>query len=67
MDMIFCLCQTQGKCIEQNMRIDAVFIDFTKAFNTVSRDGLWGVLRKHDYPRKFSTLSSLCMIECRHS
>ena len=46
MDMIFCLRQTQEKCTEQNMPMYAVFIDFTKAFDTVSRDGLWQVLSK---------------------
>jgi len=38
MDMIFCLRQTQEKCIEQNTPLYAVFIDFTKACDTVSRD-----------------------------
>jgi len=40
MDMIFCLRQTQEKYIEQNMPLYAVFIDFTKTFEMVSRDGL---------------------------
>jgi len=53
MDMIFCLRQTQEKCIEQNMPLYAVFIDFTKAFDTVSRDGLWRVLAKFGCPAKF--------------
>jgi len=53
MDMIFCLRQTQEKCIEQNMPLYAVFIDFTKAFDTVSRDGLWQVLTKFGCPAKF--------------
>jgi len=35
MDMIFCLRQTQEECIEQSMPLYAVFIDFTKAFDTV--------------------------------
>jgi len=45
-DMVFSLRQIQEKCLEQNMELYAVFIDFTKAFDTVSRDGLWSVLRK---------------------
>ena len=53
MDMIFCLRQTQEKCIEQNMPLYAVFIDFTKAFDTVSRDGLGQVLTKFGCPAKF--------------
>jgi len=46
MDMIFCLRQTQGKCIEQNLLLYAVFIVFTKTFDMVSRDGLWQVFTK---------------------
>ena len=39
-DMIFVLRQIQEKCREQNMGLLVAFIDLTKAFNTVSRDGL---------------------------
>ena len=39
-DMVFVLRQIQEKCREQNMGLYAVFIDLTKAFDTVSRDGL---------------------------
>jgi len=53
MDMIFCLRQTQEKCIEQNMPLYAVFIDFTKAFDTVARVRLWEVLAKFGCPPKF--------------
>ena len=38
--MVFVLRQTQEKCIEQNMGLNAAFVDLTKAFDTVSRDGL---------------------------
>ena len=40
--MIFVLRQIQEKCREQNMGLDAAFVDvdLTKAFDTVSRDGL---------------------------
>lgn len=46
MDMVFSLRQVQEKCTEQNMPLYIVFIDFSKAFDTVPRDGLWAVLRK---------------------
>ena len=39
-DMIFVLRQIQQKCREQNMGLYAAFVDLTKAFDTVSRDGL---------------------------
>ena len=52
MDMVFSLRQVQDKCQEQNMPLYAVFIDFTKAFDTVSREGLWIVLRKFGCTQK---------------
>ena len=38
--MVFGPHQIQEKCIEQSMKLYAVFIDFTKAFDTWSREGL---------------------------
>jgi len=40
-DMIFAARQLQEKCREQNRDLYMTFIDLTKAFDTVSRDGLW--------------------------
>ena len=51
--MIFVLRQLQEKCTEQNMGLYAAFIDLTKAFDTVSREGLWKVLMKLGCPPKF--------------
>ena len=51
-DMIFSLRQIQEKCIEQNKELYAVFIDFTKAFDTVSREGLWKILIKFGFTEK---------------
>jgi len=36
-NMIFSFRQIQEKCAEQNMELYAVFIDFTKAFDTVTK------------------------------
>ena len=58
MDMIFSLRQVQEKCLEQNMPLYAVFIDFSKAFDTVPREGLWQVLRKFGCPEKFINLTA---------
>ena len=44
---------TPGKCIEQDRPLYIVFVDFTKAFDTVGRTGLWQLLRKYGYPKKF--------------
>ena len=43
-DMIFSLRQLQEKCREQNKPLYLAFIDLTKAFNLVSRDGLFKML-----------------------
>ena len=54
-DMIFCLRQLQEKCIEQDRPLYMVFIDFSRAFDTVGRTGLWQLLRKYGCPEKFTT------------
>lgn len=56
MDMIFCLRQLQEKCIEQDKSLYVVFVDFTKAFDTVGRSGLWQLLRKYGCPEKFTNM-----------
>ena len=59
-DMVFVLRQIQEKCREQNMGLFVVFIDLTKAFDTVSREGLWKILARLDCPPKFLTI--LCQL-----
>ena len=48
--MTFCLHQLQEKCIVQNMPLYTVFSDFSKAFDTVPRKGLWKVLGEYGCP-----------------
>ena len=55
-DMVFVLRQIQEKCREQNMGLYAVFIDLTKAFDTVSRNGLWKILARLCCPPRFLTI-----------
>ena len=57
-DLIFCHRQLQEKCIKQDM----VFVDFSKAFDTVGRIGLWQLLRKNGCAEKFTN-----MIEALHT
>ena len=45
-DMIFSLRQLQEKCREQNMPLYLAFIDPTKAFDMISREGLFKILPK---------------------
>jgi hypothetical protein len=51
-DMIFSIRQLQEKCREQHMPLYLAFIDLTKAFDLVSRDGLFAVLAKVGCPPK---------------
>ena len=55
-DMSFCLRQLQEKCIEQDRSLYIVFVDFTKAFDTVGRTGLWQLVKKYGCPEKFTTV-----------
>ena len=53
MDMIFTARQIQEKCREQHHDLLMVFIDLTKAFDSVDRAGLWQILLKIGCPQKF--------------
>ena len=48
--MIFVLRQIQEKYREQNMGLYASFVDLTKAFDNISRDGLWNILARLGCP-----------------
>ena len=52
-DMIFAARQVQEKCRVQNLDLYTVFVDMTKAFDTISRYGLWQTLRKIGCPDLF--------------
>jgi len=52
-DMVFVLRQLQEKCREQNKGLYITFVDLTKAFDTVSRNGLWLILNRLGCPQKF--------------
>ena len=43
-DMIFTARQLQVKYQEQNMDLYMTFVDLTKAFDTISREGLWKIM-----------------------
>ena len=55
-DMIFVRRQIEKKCREQNIGLHAVFVDLTKAFDILSRDGLWKTLARLGCPPKFLTI-----------
>ena len=55
-DMIFAVRQIQEKCREQNQNLYILFVDLTKAFDTVSRGGLWAILSKLGCPERFVSI-----------
>jgi len=56
-DMIFAARQLQ-KCQEQNSQLYTTFVDLTKAFDTISRDGLWKIMKKFKGAQTGSSQSS---------
>ena len=52
-DSSFALQQLQEKCKLQNQDLYLCFIDLTKAFDTVNREGLWCILEKAGCPSHF--------------
>lgn len=52
-DMICSITQIQEKCREQNANLYLFFVDLTKAFDTISREGSWAILFKHGCPPTF--------------
>ena len=55
-DMVFAARQLQDKCQEQNSDLFSTYVDQTKAFDTVSREGLWKIMAKYGCPRKFISM-----------
>ena len=45
-DMIFAARQPQEKCQEQNVGLFTTFVDLTKSFDAVCREGLWKIIAK---------------------
>ena len=52
-DMVFALRQIQEKCRLYSEDLYLLFIDLTKAFDTVNRPGLWAILEKIGCPKRF--------------
>ena len=53
MDIILKARQLQDKCQEQNVDLYMTSVDLTKAFDTVSRDGLWKIMAKFGCPPRY--------------
>ena len=55
-DMLFSLRQIQEKCRLNNQDLYLLFIDLTKAFDTVNREALWLILERIGCPKTFVSL-----------
>ena len=51
--MVFAARQLQEKCQEQNADLLSTYVDLTKAFDIVSRQGLWSIMSMYGCPWKF--------------
>ncbi|CAG5927188.1 unnamed protein product [Menidia menidia] len=55
-DMVFTARQLQEKCREQHQDLYMAFLDLSKAFDTVHRNLLWGILLQFGCPIRFVSL-----------
>nr|VZI05676.1 unnamed protein product [Spirometra erinaceieuropaei] len=54
--MIFAALQLQDKCQEMRTHLYSTFVDLTKAFDTVNREGLWKIMQKFGCPERFTQM-----------
>nr|VZH98225.1 unnamed protein product [Spirometra erinaceieuropaei] len=54
--MIFAALQLQEKCQEMRTHLYSTFVDLTKAFDTVNREGLWKIMQKFGCPGLFTQM-----------
>lgn len=54
--MIFAPRQFQEKCGKQHCVLFVTVVDLTKAFDTVSIDGLWKIMKKFGCPIRLVTV-----------
>nr|VZI35130.1 unnamed protein product [Spirometra erinaceieuropaei] len=54
--MIFAASQLQEKCQEMRTHLYSIFVDLTKAFDTVNREGLWKIMQKFGCPERFTQM-----------
>ena len=61
-DIIFVARKLQEKCRERYQDLYIIFVDLTKAFDTVNRDLLWNILLKFGCPPTF-----ICILQQFHT
>nr|VZI43003.1 unnamed protein product [Spirometra erinaceieuropaei] len=55
-DMTFAARQLQEKCREMRTHLYSTFVDLTKAFDTVNREGLWKIIQKFGCLERFTQM-----------
>nr|VZI35290.1 unnamed protein product [Spirometra erinaceieuropaei] len=55
-DMIFAARQLQERCQEMRTHLYSTFVDLTKAFDTVNREGLLKIMQKFGCPERFTQM-----------
>nr|VZI30785.1 unnamed protein product [Spirometra erinaceieuropaei] len=55
-EMIFATRQLQEKCQKMRTHLYSTFVDLTKAFDTVNREGLWKIMQKFGCPERFTQM-----------
>nr|VZI02807.1 unnamed protein product [Spirometra erinaceieuropaei] len=56
-NIIFDARQIQEKCQEMRTHLYSTFVDLTKAFDTVNREGLWKIMQKFGCPERFPQMA----------
>jgi hypothetical protein len=62
-DQIFCIRQILDKNWEYNGTVHQLFIDFSKAYDSVRREVLFNILIEFCIPRKLVSLITVCLNE----
>ncbi|VDL98989.1 unnamed protein product [Schistocephalus solidus] len=58
-DMNFAARKLHEKCQEMRTHLHTTFVNLTKAFDTVNRDGLWKVMPKFGCPERFTHMTTV--------
>ncbi|BHF76026.1 hypothetical protein SprV_0501912400 [Sparganum proliferum] len=61
-DMSFATHQPHEKCQEMRTHLYSTFVDLTKAFDTVNREGLWKIMQKFGCPELSQSLMFSAML-----
>jgi len=62
-DHIFCIRQIREKKWEHDEAVHQLFIDFKKAYDSVSREALYNILIEFGIPKKLVRLIKMCLTE----